>query len=265
MDRKENGLQRDPWSQLQAFTGARIALGRAGISLTTQAHLDFQLAHARAKDAVRLTLNIDALEARLQHAGVATLRLNTLAVERSDYLQDPTLGRRLAPESANMIRAYRSDPVADIALVVADGLSSIAIKRHAVAFLQALMPLLAEQGYTCSPIVLIRQGRVAVADEVAEIMHSRMAVILIGERPGLGSPDSMGIYFTYNPHVGCRDSMRNCISNIHDHGLSYGQASAKLIYLVTEADRLGLSGVHLKDESTSESSIQGPQSNFLLE
>ena len=265
MDRKENGLQRDQWTQLRAFTGARIALGRAGISLPTKAHLDFQLAHARAKDAVRLPLDVDALEMHLQETGVASLRLNTLAAERSDYLQNPDLGRRLAPVSANLIRAHLSDQGADIALVVADGLSSIAIQRHAVAFLQAFIPLLAERGYTYSSIALIRHGRVAVADEVAERMGTRMAVILIGERPGLSSPDSMGIYFTFNPHAGCRDSKRNCISNIHDHGLSYGQASTKLIYLVTEADRLGLSGVKLKDVSSSESSIQGLQSNFLLE
>lgn len=265
MNRKENGLQSDQWSQLRAFTGARIALGHAGISMPTQAHLDFQLAHARAKDAVRLPLDVDALEARLQETGVDTLRLNTQAAERSDYLQNPDLGRRLAPESTDMIRARLSDQAADIALVVADGLSSIAIQRNAVAFLQVLMPSLAERGYTYSAIALISQGRVAVADDVAEVMGCRMAVILIGERPGLSSPDSMGIYFTFNPHVGCQDSMRNCISNIHDHGLSYGQASAKLIYLVTEADRLGLSGIRLKDESSSESSIQGPHSNFLLE
>ncbi len=265
MDRKENGLQRDQWTQLRAFTGARIALGRAGISMPTKAHLDFQLAHARAKDAVRLPLDVDTLETRLQETGIDTLRLNTRAAKRSDYLQNPDLGRRLAPESADMIRAHFPDQGADIALVVADGLSSIAIQRHTVAFLQAFIPLLAERGYTCSSIALIREGRVAVADEVAELMGTRMAVILIGERPGLSSPDSMGIYFTFNPHAGCQDSMRNCISNIHDHGLSYGQASASLIYLVTEADRLGLSGVQLKDESSHESPIQGPESNFLLE
>lgn len=264
MDRKTNGIQPDQWTQLRTFTGARIALGRVGTSLPTRAHLDFQLAHARAKDAVRLPLDVDALAARLKETGVETLQLDTLAASRSDYLQNPDRGRQLAPQGQALLRAKRGI-APDIALVVADGLSSIAIQRHAVAFLQILMPLLAQRGYTCSSIALIRQGRVAVADEVAQVMGSRMAVILIGERPGLSSPDSMGIYFTFHPHVGCQDSMRNCISNIHDHGLSYGQASTKLIYLVTEADRLGLSGVQLKDQSSSESSIQGPESNFFLE
>lgn len=265
MDRIKNNPQRDQWSQLRAFTCARIALGRTGTSLPTQAHLDFQLAHARAKDAVRLPLDIDALEARLQATGVDTLRLNTRAAKRSDYLQNPDLGRRLVRESVDRIQTDLPDKAADIALVIADGLSAIAIQRHAVPFLQILIPVLAERGYTCSSTMLVRQGRVAVADEVAEIMGSRMAVILIGERPGLSSPDSMGVYFTFNPHVGCKDAMRNCISNIHDHGLSYDQAAAKLIYLVTEADRLGLSGVQLKDESSSELPIQNPESNFLLD
>lgn len=265
MNREADGLQGDPWNQLRAFTGARIALGRAGSSMPTQAHLDFQLAHARAKDAVRLPLDVVALETGLQAAGLKSLRLETLAANRGDYLQNPDRGCRLAPQSVEKIQSHPSCKGADIALVVADGLSAIAIQRHAVAFLQAFMPLVEERGYTCSPIGIVRQGRVAVADEVAAAMGSRMAAILIGERPGLSSPDSMGIYFTFNPHPGCQDAMRNCISNIHAHGLSYAQAAAGLIYLVTEADRLGLSGVELKDESSADSPIQGPEANFLLD
>lgn len=265
MNHKTDGLQPDPWNGLSAFTGARIALGRAGTSLPTRAHLEFQLAHARARDAVRLPLDVAALDAGLQAAGLATLRLETLAPDRSDYLQHPDRGRRLAAQSADRIRSHMPGEGVDIALVVADGLSSIAIQRHAPAFLEAFLPLLSQRGYTCSSIMIVRQGRVAVADEVAEVMGCRMAAILIGERPGLSSPDSMGVYFTFNPHVGCRDAMRNCISNIHGNGLSYEQAAAKLIYLVTEADRLGLSGVELKDESPTNSPIQAPENNFLLD
>ena len=265
MNHKTDGLQPDPWTRLSAFTGARIALGRAGTSLPTRAHLEFQLAHARAKDAVRLTLDVAALEAKLLAAGLATLRLETLAADRSDYLQHPDHGRRLAAPSIERLRSHTSGDGVDIALVVADGLSSVAIQRHAPVFLKALLPLLSERKYTCSSIMIVQQGRVAVADEVAEVMGCRMAAILIGERPGLSSPDSMGVYFTFNPHVGCRDAMRNCISNIHGNGLSYDQAAAKLIYLVTEADRLGRSGVELKDESSTDSPIQVQENIFLLD
>lgn len=265
MDQPAESLQRDSWTRLRAFTSARIALGRAGSSLPTRAHLEFQLAHARAKDAVRRPLDMDALEARLQETGVATLRLDTLAVSRSDYLQYPDRGRQLAPQSRALLRGRFPDNAADIALVVADGLSSTAIERHAVPFLQVFLPLATERGYACSPVALVRQGRVAVADPVAETIGSRMAVILIGERPGLSSPDSMGIYFTFTPHRGCRDADRNCISNIHGQGLSCEQAAARLIYLVTEADRLGLSGIELKDASSPDRPIQEPTSNFLLD
>lgn len=265
MDRKASRLQPDNWARLRTFTGARIALGRAGSSLPTRAHLDFQLAHALAKDAVRLPLDLDALEERLKKTGAATRRLDTLAADRGDYLQYPDRGRQLAPQSRALLRATLPDNTADIAIVVADGLSSTAIERHAVPFLKVFLPLATRRGYACSPVALVRQGRVAVADPIAETMGSRMAVILIGERPGLSSPDSMGIYFTFNPHTGCRDAERNCISNIHGQGLSCEQSAAQLIYLVTEADRLGLSGVGLKDASSTEKPIQEPASNFLLD
>lgn len=265
MDRKANHLQPDNWARLRTFTGARIALGRAGASLPTRAHLDFQLAHARAKNAVRMPLDLDALEERLKKTGTATLRLDTLAANRDDYLQYPDRGRQLAPQSRALLRASVPDNSADIALVVADGLSSTAIERQTVPFLSAFLPLATGRGYSCSPVALVRQGRVAVADPVAETIGSRMAVILIGERPGLSSPDSMGIYFTFNPHRGCQDADRNCISNIHGQGLSCEQAAARLIYLVTEADRLGLSGIGLKDTSSPERPIQEPASNFLLD
>ncbi len=263
MAQTPDSLQRDPWTRLCAFTGARIALGRAGSSLPTRAHLDFQLAHARAKDAVTMPLDMDALEARLQETGAMTLRLDTLAANRGDYLKYPDRGRQLSPRSKALLRATLPGKAADIALVVADGLSAIAIEQHAVPFLRAFMPMMAGRGYTGSPVALVRQGRVAVADAVAEAMGCRMAAILIGERPGLSSPDSMGVYFTFNPHAGCTDAMRNCISNIHGRGLSCELAAGRLIYLVTEADRLGLSGVGLKDESSPNAPVLGPAPDVL--
>ena len=256
---------RDPWRPLRTFTGARIALGRAGTSLPTRAHLDFQLAHARARDAVQLPLDTHGLASDLRAMGLDVLHLNSRAANRGEYLQYPDRGRRLASQSVDHIRSTLAGAGADIALVVADGLSATAVQRHAAPFLAELMPLLGQRGYTGSPIAIVHQGRVAVGDAVAVAMGCRMAAVLIGERPGLSSPDSMGIYFTFKPVEGCPDAGRNCISNIHGSGLGYGPAADTLIYLVTEADRLGLSGVDLKDESAGVVSIGGPEADFLMD
>ena len=264
MEIKEH-LQSDPWHPLRTFTGARIALGRAGTSLPTRAHLDFQLAHARARDAVKLPLDADTLETDLRAIGLDTLRLNTRAANRADYLQFPDHGRRLSPQSVDQIRSTAAGAGADLALVVADGLSATAVQRHAAPFLAEFMPMLGRRGYAASPIAIVHQGRVAVGDAVAAAMGCRMTAVLIGERPGLSSPDSMGIYFTFKPFEGCPDAGRNCISNIHGNGLGYGPAADTLIYLVSEADRLGLSGVDLKDETAGVSPVGGPEADFLLD
>ena len=264
MESKEH-LHWDPWRPLRTFTGARIALGRAGSSLPTRAHLDFQLAHARARDAVNVPLNADGLESDLRAIGLDALHLNSLAANRGEYLQYPDRGRRLASQSVDHIRSTAAGADADIALVVADGLSATAVQRHAAPFLAEFMPVLKQRGYTGSPIAIVHQGRVAVGDAVAVAMGCRMAAVLIGERPGLSSPDSMGIYFTFEPVEGCPDAGRNCISNIHGSGLGYGAAADTLIYLATEADRLGLSGVDLKDESASVTPVGGPEADFLLD
>lgn len=266
MDKRATGLTSDTWTGLKAYTGARIALGRVGGSLPTRAHLAFQLAHARARDAVRLPLDVDALARRLDALGFKSLPVESQAIDRDDYLQHPDRGRRLSATSADRLRVGRPETPSDLALVVADGLSAIAIERHAVPLLQILEPRLKKMGLTRSPIVLVRQGRVAVADAVAVALGCRMAVILIGERPGLSSPDSMGIYFTFNPHAGCPDSLRNCISNIHAAGLDYPAAVDRLIYLIGEADRRKFSGVALKDESTPAVMLQpAKRGNFLLD
>ncbi|MRV76248.1 ethanolamine ammonia-lyase subunit EutC [Duganella sp. FT92W] len=255
----------NPWQALRQFTAARIALGRAGVSLPTAPQLDFQLAHAQARDAVHLPLDTQALALALasgwrapaapagapgQEAGIEVLCLHSAAPDRGTYLQRPDLGRRLSAQSRAELegRAPPARPF-DLALVVADGLSALAIERHALPFLQALYQRLAPDDWRLAPIVLVSQGRVAVGDEVGELLGAQAVVVLIGERPGLSSPDSMGLYLTWSPRVGRTDAARNCISNVRPEGLAYGEAAYKLHYLLSEARRRRLSGVDLKDET----------------
>jgi ethanolamine ammonia-lyase small subunit len=241
-----NVVVENPWQSLRRFTDARIALGRAGVSQPTEAQLAFQLAHARARDAVHAALDVarltEALEAGL---GVSCLRLHSAAADRHVYLQRPDLGRRLDAAS----RAALTAGDHDLAIVVADGLSALAIEQNALPFLQALLPRLALDGWSLAPLCIVEQGRVAVGDEVGEVLGARAVLVLIGERPGLSSPDSMGLYFTWAPRVGLTDESRNCISNVRPAGLGYAEAATRLHYLLAEARRRGLSGVQLKDES----------------
>ncbi|MDD5580370.1 MAG: ethanolamine ammonia-lyase subunit EutC [Methylobacter sp.] len=257
----------DSWHSLKQFTSARIALGRAGFSLPTKANLDFQLAHALARDAVNIPLDFGKLEQALNALGYKTLPLQTQAESHQIYLQRPDKGRLLNLASMESIQcATQQIEPPDIVVIVADGLSSNAIEKHAVQFLELLFPRLRRFGYLLSPIALVKYGRVAIGDPVAELFSARMCIVLIGERPGLSSPDSMGIYFTYQAKTGSTDADRNCISNIHKNGLSYGQALEKLLFLVSESDRLQFSGVHLKDE-TSHTSLdkRNKPTNFLLD
>lgn len=249
---------------LKTYTTARIALGHTGTSQVTSAQLDFQLAHAQARDAVHLPLNFRVLQEELAGEGLESVKLHSKAKDRSEYLQRPDLGRSLSLESVQALKSLSDDDF-DLMIVIADGLSSSAIKKNAVAFLQVFLEKLKKLGLSHGPIALVEQGRVAVGDEVAVHMKSRMVATLIGERPGLSSPDSLGIYFTYEPYVGCQDSERNCISNIHRNGLSYEEASESLLYLVTEAKRLKYSGVDLKGYSSEGSTTKSLESNFLLE
>ena len=258
----------DPWNSLKRFTRARIALGRAGSSMPTKDHLEFQLAHALARDAVKVPLDFTQLQQSLVKQGLTTLGLQTLAGNRQHYLQRPDRGRLLNPASVEKVKqAAHQAESPDIVLIVADGLSSDAIANHAQAFISLLLPALIERQYTLSPICLVELGRVAIGDPIAEIFSARLCIVLIGERPGLSSPDSMGIYFTYQARTGKTDAERNCISNIHQNGLSYQGALQKLLFLIAEADRLQLSGVKLKDGTLDEqgSLSQGKQQNFLLE
>lgn len=263
----QDELATNPWIALRRLTPARIALGRVGTSLPTSAQLDFQFAHAQARDAVHLPLHAEALAEDLAGQGLPVLQLHSAASDRHVYLQRPDLGRRLDAASAQRLRDYRCEHPQgyDLAIVIADGLSALAIQRHAVPFIQRLREQMSEDGWSLAPLCVVRQGRVAVADEVAELLGAKMVVILIGERPGLSSPDSLGLYFTYAPKVGLTDAFRNCISNVRLEGLSYGVAAHKLLYLMREACRRKLSGVSLKDEAEIATLEGAPTGgNFLI-
>lgn len=261
----------NPWLELRRLTPARIALGRTGTSLPTSAQLDFQFAHAQARDAVHLPFDHAALSAQLTERGRESLLLHSAAVDRNSYLQRPDLGRKLSDESAQALRDYAAAHPGgvDLAIVVADGLSALAVHRHTLPFLSRLEEQMSADGWSMAPVVLVEQGRVAVGDEIGQLLGAKMLVMLIGERPGLSSPDSLGLYFTYNPKVGLTDAYRNCISNVRLEGLSYGMAAHRLLYLMREACRRQLSGVNLKDEAqvqTLESDAGvDMKGNFLLD
>jgi ethanolamine ammonia-lyase small subunit len=254
------------WDSLKQFTPARIALGRAGISLPTRASLDFQLAHALARDAVNIPIDFSELEQSLSLMGLESLALNTQAENQQHYLQSPDLGRLLSDAALDCLQQTTPN-YTDAVIVIADGLSSKAIEHHALPFLSLLLPKLRENNYCLAPVCLVKHGRVAIGDAIAEHYDARLCIVLIGERPGLSSPDSMGIYFTYQARAKLStDADRNCISNIHSNGLSYEQALKKLIFLITEAEKLKLTGVNLKDETTDTLTDDSPKYvNFLLD
>lgn len=261
----------NPWLELRRLTPARIALGRTGTSLPTRAQLDFQYAHAQARDAVHLPFDHAGLSAQLTERQRESLALHSAAVDRNSYLQRPDLGRKLSDQSAQALREYaQAHPGGvDLVMVVADGLSALAVHRHTLPFLTRLEEQMSSDEWSLAPVVLVEQGRVAIGDEIGQLLGAKMVVMLIGERPGLSSPDSLGLYFTYNPKVGLTDAYRNCISNVRLEGLSYGMAAHRLLYLMREACRRQLSGVNLKDEAqvqTLESEAGADmKSNFLLD
>ncbi len=243
----------DPWTQLKKFTQARIALGRVGSSLPTKEVLDFGLAHAMARDAVHLALDVDALEASIQSQGFNTLRVHSRAPDRASYLLRPDWGRSLDEHSLSVLEDYKKQMVGmveqvDLLIVIGDGLSSLAVSRHVQPMLEALRNALPVE-WKLGPVVIASQARVAISDEIGQALGARMVAMLIGERPGLSSPDSLGIYLTYSPKRGGSDADRNCISNVRPEGLHYAAAAKKLVWLAKEASRLKLSGVALKDES----------------
>jgi ethanolamine ammonia-lyase small subunit len=239
-------LEKNPWNALQQFTNARIALGRAGNSLPTAPLLAFNLSHAQARDAVHHPLDADRLHEQLRAHGFTTLDVHSAAPDREHYLRRPDLGRRLSEESREVLRQVTLEPP-EVVFVIADGLSAFAASKQSIPLLNAVCSRLTD--WTIGPVIVARQGRVALGDEIGEILKTKLVVMLIGERPGLSSPDSLGIYLTYAPKVGCSDAQRNCISNVRPEGLNYDAAAHKLHYLLTHARRLGLTGVGLKDDS----------------
>ncbi|MGF6776175.1 ethanolamine ammonia-lyase subunit EutC [Paraburkholderia sp. GAS334] len=239
-------LEKNPWNALREFTNARIALGRAGNSLPTAPLLAFNLSHAQARDAVHHPLDVDVLHEQLRAHGFTSLDVHSAAPDREHYLRRPDLGRRLADDSREALAKVTIEPP-EVVFVIADGLSAFAASRQSLPLLQAVCSRLTD--WKIGPVVVARQGRVALGDEIGELLKAKLVVMLIGERPGLSSPDSLGIYLTYAPKVGCSDAQRNCISNVRPEGLPYEAAAHKLHYLLTHARRLGLTGVGLKDDS----------------
>jgi ethanolamine ammonia-lyase small subunit len=226
------------------FTMARVGLGRAGHSLPTRELLEFQLAHAKARDAVHLRLAVNSLMLELKQKGIPSIALASAARDRGEYLKRPDLGRRLSVESGERAAGLRSE--FDAAFVIADGLSALAVHRHAVPLLELL---LRDLDWRIAPVAIVEQGRVAIGDEIGQLLGARMMVVLIGERPGLSSPDSLGLYLTWKPRLGLTDAERNCISNIRAEGLSYAAAAHKLLFLMNESRWLKLSGFRLKEDA----------------
>ncbi len=239
-------VEPDAWTALRAFTPARIALGRTGASQPTSAQLAFGLAHAQARDAVHAALDVDALEGALRDASFEVLRARSRAPDRPTYLRRPDLGRRLDDASLARLRAAAPAASPDLAFVVADGLSAVAVARHAVPLLRAARERL--PGWRIGPVTVASQARVALGDEVGEALGARAVALLVGERPGLSSPDSLGVYLTWAPRVGRTDAERNCISNVRPEGLPCDDAAATLARLLQGARRLGATGVGLKDD-----------------
>lgn len=264
----------NPWNLLRDYTDARIGLGRTGVSIPTSHSLAFQLAHAQAQDAVHLPLDIEHVYDQINNNNLnpenfLPILLHSQATSRTIYLQRPDLGRRLNSDSIEKLEKInldKNEPF-DLSIVIVDGLSSLAIKENAVNYIEKLLSALTNdsQKWEIAPLVIVQQGRVAIGDEVSELLKAKISLVLIGERPGLSSPDSLGLYLTWNPKVGLTDASRNCISNVRSEGLSYEEAVKKTMYLLKESRRLELSGVNLKDRTTSdviENNIN--EENFLI-
>ena len=236
-------------ARLRDFTSARVALGRTGVSLETRDVLGFQLSHAQARDAVHAQMEAATLVASIaevvgQTHGAFVVRLHSAAPDRVTYLQRPDLGRTLNESSWKILSAFPPASY-DLALIVADGLSALAVERHAVALLAELLPQLVS--WKITPVSVVEQGRVAIGDEIGAAMHAELSVVLIGERPGLSSPDSLGAYITWRPRPGRTDAERNCISNIRAEGLSYHDAAAQLVACLQTARSRQLTGTALGD------------------
>ena len=239
----------DPWAGLREFTAARIALGRSGVSVPLRAALDFRLAHAYARDAVYSILDTEYLMAVVAALEQPMRQVHSRASTREEYLHRPDYGRQLDNESASQL-AEPEPTECDLVVVLADGLSATAVNEHAAPLLSRLLPRLRAAGLRLGPVVLAEQARVALGDEVGHRLRAQLVLVLIGERPGLSAPHSLGAYLTFAPRPGLTDEARNCVSNIRPEGLPYPAAADRLAYLLLEATRRQLSGVALKDDSS---------------
>jgi ethanolamine ammonia-lyase small subunit len=233
---------------LRDLTPARVGLGRAGVSMPTRALLEFALDHARARDAVHAAFDVSSLVSGLGDLGFAPLEVSSCARNRQDYLRRPDLGRKLDSVSEHALASQKGSSC-ELAIVVGDGLSPAAVHAHAVDLVRSLIPQLAADGIEIGHAVVASGARVALGDEIGAILGSRMIVMLIGERPGLSSPDSLGAYLTFAPRAGLTDAERNCVSNIHDRGIGCDEAAFRIDWLVREGLRREITGVALKDES----------------
>ncbi|MCV2351239.1 ethanolamine ammonia-lyase subunit EutC [Paucibacter sp. Y2R2-4] len=246
----EQDIAPDRWAALRSHTPARIGIGRAGTSLPTRELLDFGAAHAQARDAVLLPLDVEGLTAGLMaEQGLTCLHVQSRCTEREVYLRRPDLGRRLNAASAESLRAA-AGPAVDLAIVLADGLSAIACQRHGLPLLGLLRQELAGDQLRRAPhIIIATQARVALGDDIGALLNARAVLMLLGERPGLSSPDSLGAYLTFAPQVGRTDAERNCVSNIRPEGLPLVIAAKRIAWLLRESLRRQISGVALKDDS----------------
>jgi ethanolamine ammonia-lyase small subunit len=252
----------DHWTTLRRFTAARIGLGRSGSGLPTAEVLKFSMAHALARDAVHTAINWEPVEVGLAKLGLRSDRIESAATSRDLYLRRPDLGRSLSPESRKRLAALPRRPV-DLAIIAGDGLSSNAATANLIPLLTALKPIAVKNGWRLSPVLLATQSRVALGDEAAEFLGAKAVLMLIGERPGLSSPDSLGAYLTWQPRVGLKDAERNCVSNIRVGGLSYDEAAFKLAWLIGESFRRQVSGVNLKDDSNYQ--LEAPRDALKLQ
>jgi ethanolamine ammonia-lyase small subunit len=242
--------QRDSWSTLRRFTSARIGLGRAGGSIPTRELLEFQLAHARARDAVKHVFDIDAFSEELRARQIDSLALGSEAGDRHTFIQRPDLGRILDEKSKTLLQSRAGNQSWDVVFVIADGLSALAVERHALPVIEMTRVHLMREGWRIAPYCLVSQGRVAIGDDIGALLTALLSVVLIGERPGLSSPDSLGGYLTWDPLPGRSNAERNCISNIRPEGLDYAAAAFKLLHLMRQARARKLSGIELKEDAS---------------
>lgn len=248
-DNNKNSVIKDEWTFLKSFTGARIALGRTGVSIPLAENLRFKLAHAHARDAVFSIVDSRTISESLATLDIPVYKVHSQAVSREVYLQRPDKGRVLDEASFSLLMALNL-AATDVSIVISDGLSAAAVNENAVPLIHQLSLLLKSGKYTIAPVVIAEQARVAISDEIGHLLHAKLTVNLIGERPGLSSVNGMGAYITFAPKPGLTDERRNCISNIRSEGLTVSQAADKIFYLINHAFQLKNTGIALKDNDS---------------